>query len=162
MVKREEGKTTLPSQKQLHYLIWNFQFVSYTMDTRVNLQKRYSHQHEFWGYQQLSNKDQSCLKTVAANTEQKTNQKPQQSSLPTSISSWIVCKGSHLQWERRVLNEKSSTLSALDIIETKRCFSCLYSIHMFRQAKNNVNCRKKCWNSPHNTLLDGIEMFYSS
>ena len=46
-------------------------------------------------------------KEFAANTQHKSNLKPQQRSPLTSISSCIVCKGSHRLWECRVFKEKT-------------------------------------------------------
>ena len=70
----------------------------------------------------------------AANTQHKSNLKPQQSSPSTSISSCIVCKGSHRLWERRVFKEESTTQRAKVVAEAKLCFSCLCDKHMFRHC----------------------------
>ena len=73
-------------------------------------------------------------KAFAANTQHKSNLKPQQRSPLTSISICIVCKGSHRLWECRVFKEKTPTQRAKVVAEAKLCFSCLRDKHMFRQC----------------------------
>ena len=64
-------------------------------------------------------------KAFAANTQHKSNLKPQQRSPLTSVSSCIVCKGSHWLWECRVFKENTPTQRAKVVAEAKLCFSCL-------------------------------------
>ena len=52
-------------------------------------------------------KSKVASKAFAGNTRHKSNLRPQQSSSSTSISSCIVCKGSHRLWECRVFKEKT-------------------------------------------------------
>ena len=99
-------------------------------------------------------------KAFAANTQQKSNPKPQQRSPSTSISSCIVCKGSHQLWECRVFKEKTPTQRAKVVAEAKLCFSCLRDKHMFRQCPSPRKCRKDGCNSSHNTLLHGAERVF--
>ena len=99
-------------------------------------------------------------KAFAANTQQKSNPKPQQRSPSTSISSCIVCKGSHRLWECRVFKEKTPTQRAKAVAEAKLCFSCLRDEHMFRQCPSPRKCRKDGCNSSHNTLLHGAERVF--
>ena len=93
-------------------------------------------------------------KAFPANTQYKSNLKPQQSSPSTSISSCIVCTGSHRLWECRVFKEKTPTQA---VAEAKLCFSCLRDKHILRQCKIPRKCRKDGCNSSHNTLLHGAE-----
>ena len=93
-------------------------------------------------------------KSFAANTQHKSNLKPQQSFPSTSISSCIVCKGSHRLWECRVFKKKTPTQRA------KLCFSCLRDKHMFRQCPSPRKCRKDGCSSSHNTLLHGAERVF--
>ena len=99
-------------------------------------------------------------KAFAKNTQQKSNPKPQQRSPSTSISSCIVCKGSHRLWECRVFKEKTPTQRAKVVAEAKLCFSCLRDKHMFRQCPSPRKCRKDGCNSSHNTLLHGAERVF--
>ena len=99
-------------------------------------------------------------KAFAANTQHKSNLKPQQRSPLTSISSCIVCKGSHWMWECRVFKEKTPTQRAKVVAEAKLCFSCLRDKHMFRQCPSPRKCRKDGCNSSHNTLLHGAERVF--
>ena len=99
-------------------------------------------------------------KAFAANTQHKSNFKPQQSSPSTSISSCIVCKGRHRLWECRVFKEKNPTQRAKVVAEAKLCLSCLRDKYMFRQCKSPRKCRKDGCNSSHNTLLHGAERFF--
>ena len=99
-------------------------------------------------------------KAFAANTQQKSNPKPQQRSPSTSISSCIVCKGSHRLWECRVFKEKTPTQRTKVVAEAKLCFSCLRDKHMFRQCPSPRKCRKDGSNSSHNTLLHGAERVF--
>ena len=99
-------------------------------------------------------------KAFAANTQQKSNLKPQQISPSTSISSCIVCKGSHRLWECRVFKEKTPTQRAKVVAEAKLCFSCLRDKHMFRQCPSPRKCRKDGCNSSHNTLLHEAERVF--
>ena len=99
-------------------------------------------------------------KAFAANTQQKSNLKPQQRSPSTSISGCIVCKGSHRLWECRVFKEKTPTQRAKVVAEAKLCFSCLRDKHMFRQCLSPRKCRKDGCNSSHNTLLHGAERVF--
>ena len=96
-------------------------------------------------------------KAFAADTQHKSNFKPQQRSPLTSISSCIVCKGSHRLWECRVFQEKTPTQKAKVVAEAKLCFSCLRDKHMFRQCPSACKFRKNGCNSSHNTLLHGAE-----
>ena len=96
-------------------------------------------------------------KAFAANTQHKSNLKPQERSPLTSISSCIVCKGSHRLWECRVFKEKTPTQRAKVAAEAKLCFSCLRDKYMFRQCPSPRKCRKDGCNSSHNTLLHGVE-----
>ena len=79
-------------------------------------------------------------KAFAANKQHKSNLKPQQRSPLTSISSCIVCKGSHRLWECRVFQEKTHTQRAKVVDEAKLCFSCLHDKHMFRQCPSPRKC----------------------
>ena len=81
-------------------------------------------------------------KAFAANTQHKSNLKPQQSSPSTSIFSCIVCKGGHRLWECRVFKEKTPSQRANAVVEAKLCFSCLRGKNMFRQCKSPVNVEK--------------------
>ena len=99
-------------------------------------------------------------KAFSANTQHKSNLKPQQRSPLTSISSCIVCKGSHRLWECRVFKEKTPTQRAKVVAEAKLCFSCLRDKHMFRQCPSPRKCRKDGCNSSHNTLLHGAERVF--
>ena len=99
-------------------------------------------------------------KAFAANTQHKSNIKPQQSSPSPPISSCIVCKGSQRLWECRVFKEKTLTQRAKVVAEAKLCFSCLRDKHMFRQCKSPRKCRKDGCNSSHNTLLHGAERVF--
>ena len=92
--------------------------------------------------------------------QHKNNLKPQQSSPSTSISSCIVCKGSHRLWESRVFKEKTPTQRAKVVAEAKLCFSCLRDKHMFRQCPSPHKCRKDGCNSSHSTLLHGAEKVF--
>ena len=99
-------------------------------------------------------------KAFAANTRHKSNIKPHQSSPSTSISSCIVCKGSHRLWECRVFKEKNPTQRAKVVAEAKLCLSCLRDKHVFRQCKSPRKCKKDGCNSSHNTLLHGAERYF--
>ena len=99
-------------------------------------------------------------KAFAANTQHKSNLKQQQRSPLTSISSCIVCKGSHRLWEGRVFKEKTPTQRAKVVAEAKLCFSCLRHKHLFRQCPCPRKCRKDGGNSSHNTLLHGAERVF--
>ena len=99
-------------------------------------------------------------KAFAANTQHKSNLKPQQSSPSTSISSCTVCKGSHRLWESRVFQEKTPTQRAKVVAEAKLCFSCFRDKHMFRQCPSPRKCKKDGCNSSHNTLLHGAEKVF--
>ena len=99
-------------------------------------------------------------KAIAANMQHKSNLKPQQNSPTTSISSCIVCKGSHRLWECRVFEEKTPTQRAKVVAEAKLCFSCLRDKHMFRQCPSPLRCKKDGCNSSHNTLLHGAERVF--
>ena len=99
-------------------------------------------------------------KAFAANTQHKSNLKPQQRSPLTPISSCIVCKGSHRLWECRVFKEKTPTQRAKVVAEGKLCLSCLRDKHMFRQCPSSRKCRKDGYNSSHNTLLHGAERVF--
>ena len=94
-------------------------------------------------------------KTFAANTQHKSNLKPQERSPLASISSCIVCKGSHRLWECRVFKEKTPTQRAKVVAEAKIFVSCLRDKHKFRQCPSPRKCRKDGCNSSHNTLLHG-------
>ena len=96
-------------------------------------------------------------KAFAANTQHKSNLKPQQSSPSISISSCIVCKGSHRLWECRDFKEKTPTQRAKVVAESKLSLSCLRDKHMFRQCPSPRKCSKDGCNSSHNTLLHGAE-----
>ena len=99
-------------------------------------------------------------KAFAANTQQKSNLKPQQSSSLTSTSSCFVCKGKHRLWECRVFREKTPTQRAKVVAVTKHCFSCLRDKHTFKHCKSPRKCRKDGCNSSHNTLLHGAERVF--
>ena len=99
-------------------------------------------------------------KAFAAYTHHKSNIKPQQRSPLTSISSCIVCKGSHWLWECLVFKEKNPTQRAKVVAEAKLCFSCLRDNHMFRQCTSPRKCRKDDCNSSHNILLHGAERVF--
>ena len=99
-------------------------------------------------------------KSFAANTQHKSNVKPQQSSPSPPISSCIVCKGSHRLWECRVFKEKTPMQRAKVVAEAKLCFSCLRDKHKLRQCKCPSKCRKDGCNSSHNTLLHGAERVF--
>ena len=99
-------------------------------------------------------------KAFAANTHHKSNHQPQQISPSTSISSCIVCKGSHRLWECRVVKKKTPTHRAKVVAEAKICLSCLSDKHMFRQCPSPHNCRKDGCNSSHNTIPHGAEMVF--
>ena len=99
-------------------------------------------------------------KAFAAKTQQKSNLKPQQRSPSTSISSCIVCKGSHRMWECRVFKEKTPTQRAKVVTEAKLCFSCLRDKHMFRQCSSPRKCRKDGCNGSHNTSPHGAERVF--
>ena len=101
-----------------------------------------------------------ALKAFAANTQQKSNIKPQQRSPSTSISSCIVCKGTHRLWECHFFKEKTPTQRSKVAAEAKLCFSCLRDKHMFRQCPSHRKCRKDGCNSSHNTLLLGTERVF--
>ena len=81
-------------------------------------------------------------KAFAANKQHKSNLKPQQSSPSTSISSFIVCKGSHRLWECRVFKQKTPTQINKVVAEAKLCF------------------KKDGCNSSHNFLLHGAERVF--
>ena len=89
-------------------------------------------------------------KAFAANKQHKSYLEPQQSSPLISISSCILCKGSHRLWECRVLTEKNPTQRAKVVADAKLCFSCLRVKHMFRQCKSPRKCRKDGCNSSNN------------
>ena len=97
---------------------------------------------------------------VAANTQQKSNLKAQQRSPSTSVSSCIVCKGSHWLWECRVFKEKTPMQRAKFVAEAKLCFSCLRDKHMFRQCPSPRKCRKDGCKISHNTLHHGAERVF--
>ena len=99
-------------------------------------------------------------KAFAANTQHKSNLKPQQSSPSKSISSCIVCKGSHWLLECRLFKEKTPTQRTKVVAEAKLFFSCLQDKHIFRQCKSPRKCRKDGCNSSHNTLLHGAERVF--
>ena len=99
-------------------------------------------------------------KAFAANTQHKSNVKPQQSSPSPPISSCIVCKGSHRLWECRFFKEKIPTQRAKVVAEARLCFYCVGDKHMFRQCKGPRKCRKDGCNSSHNTLLHGAERVF--
>ena len=105
-------------------------------------------------------RSKDASKAFAANTQHKSNLKPQQRSPLTSISSCIVCKCSHWLWECHVFKEKTPTQRAKVVAETKLCFSCLRDKHMLRQCPSPRNCRKYGRNSSHNTLLHGAERVF--
>ena len=99
-------------------------------------------------------------KAFAADTQHKSNLKPQQSSPSKLISSCIVCKGSHRLWECRAFNEKTPSQRARVVAEAKLSFSCLRDEHVFRQCKSPRKCRKDGCNSSHNILLHGAERVF--
>ena len=99
-------------------------------------------------------------KASAANTQHKSNLKPQQSSPSTSIPSCTVSKGSRRLWECRVFDEKTPTQRAKVVVEATLCFSCLRDEHIFRQCKISRKCRKDGFNSSHNTLLHEVERVF--
>ena len=103
-------------------------------------------------------KSKVASKAFAANTQHKSNLKPQESSPSTSISSCIVCKGSHRLWESRVLKEKTQRTKV--VAQAKLCFSCLRDKHIFRQCPSPRKCRKDGCNSSHNTSLHGAERVF--
>ena len=99
-------------------------------------------------------------KAFAANTQHKSNLKPQQNSPSTSISGCIDCKGSNWLWEFRVFKEKSPKQRAKVAAEAKLCFSCLRDKYMFMQCKSYRKCKKDGCNSSHNTLRHGVETVF--
>ena len=105
-------------------------------------------------------KTKVASKAFAANMQQKSNHNTQQKFPSTSISSAILCKGSHILWECRVFKEKSSAQRAKVMAEAKLCFSCLRDKHMFRQCPSPRKCRKDGCSNSHNTLLNGVERFF--
>ena len=95
-------------------------------------------------------------KAFAANTQQKSTLKSQQSSSSTSIFSCIVCKSSHRLWACRVFNEDTPTQRTNIVAEAKLCFSCLRDKQIFRQRKSSHKRRKDgC-----HTLLHGAERVF--
>ena len=105
-------------------------------------------------------KSKVASKAFAANTQHKSNLRPQQSSPSTSISSCNVCKGSHRLWECRVFKENTPARRAKVVAEAKLCFSCLRDKHINRQCPSPRKCRKDGCNSSHNTLLHGAERVF--
>ena len=99
-------------------------------------------------------------KAFAANTQHKSNLKPQQRSPLTSISSCIVCKGSHQLWECRVSKEKTPTQRARVVVEAKLCFSCLRDKHMFRQAQVPESVGKMVATAPITSYFMELEGFF--
>ena len=99
-------------------------------------------------------------KAFAANTQHKNNLKPQQSYPSTSISSCIVCKGSHRLWECRVFKEKTPSQRARVVAEAKLCFSRLRDKNMYRQCPSPRKCKKDGCNCSHITLLHGAEKVF--
>ena len=95
----------------------------------------------------------------AAKTQHKSNLKPQQRSPLSSISSYLVCKGSHRLWECRVF-ENTPTQRAKVVAEAKLRFFCLRDKHIFRQCSSPRKCRKDGCNSTDNTLLHGAERVF--
>ena len=102
----------------------------------------------------------SVTRSKVASKQHKSNLKPQQRSPLTSITSCILCKGSHWLWECRVFKEKNPTQRAKVVAEAKLCFSCLRDKHMFRQCPSPCKCRKDGCNSSHNTLPHGAERVF--
>ena len=81
-------------------------------------------------------KTKVASRAFAAKTHHKSNLKQQHSSPSISISSCIVCKGSHRLWDCRVVKEKIPTQRAKVVAEATLCFSCLRDKHMLRQCKS--------------------------
>ena len=108
----------------------------------------------------LVTRSKVASKAFGANTQHKSNLKPQQSSPSTSISSCIVRKNSHRLWECRVFKEKTPTQRAKAVAEAKLCFSCLCDKHIFRQCPSPRKCRKDGCNSSHNRLLHRAERVF--
>ena len=100
-------------------------------------------------------KTKVASKAFAVNLQQKYTHKPHKSSSSTSISSCIVCKGSHWLWECRFFKKRNPTQRAKFEAEAKLCFSCFRDKHMFRQCTSPRKCRKDGCNRSHNTLLHG-------
>ena len=101
-----------------------------------------------------------ALKAFAAITQHKSNFRLQQSSPSTSISSCMICKGSHWLWKCRVFKDKTPTQRAKVVGEAKFCFSCLRDKHFFSQYKSPRKCREDGCNSSHNTFFHGAERFF--
>ena len=104
-------------------------------------------------------KSKVASKAFAANTQHKSYFKPQQRSPLTSISSCLVCIGSHRLWECRLFKEKTPTPRA-KVAEAKLCFSFLRDKHMLRQCPSPRKCSKDGCNSSHYTLLHGAERVF--
>ena len=105
-------------------------------------------------------KSKVASKEFAANTQQRSFRKMQQSAASTSIPSCIVCKGSHRLWECRVFKEKTLTQRAKVVAKAKHCFFCLRDKHTFRQCPSSRKCRNEGCNSSHNTLIHVAERVF--
>ena len=136
-------KDWLKEKAEAHNLMKNTAFKARTEDTNNSVTR-----------------SKVASKAFAANTQHRSKLKPQQSSPSTSISSCIVCKGSHRLWESRVFKEKTPTQRAKVVAEAKLCFSCLRDKHVFRQCPSHRNCKKDGCNSSHNTLIHRAERVF--
>ena len=85
----------LKEKAEAHNLMKNTRFKARTEDTNNSVTR-----------------SKVASKAFAANKQHRSNLKPQQSSPSTSISSCIVCKGSHRLWECRVFKENTPTQRA--------------------------------------------------
>ena len=99
-------------------------------------------------------------KAFAANTQHKSNLKPQQRSPLTSISICIVCKGSHRLWKCRVFKEKTPTQRAKVVAEAKLCFSCLRDKHMLGNAQVPVSVGKTAATAPITPYFMELKGFF--
>ena len=107
-------------------------------------------------------KTKTASKVFASNSQQRDTKKQIPSSSTNTYSRCIVCKGNHRLWECRVFKEKTPTLRAKLVADTKFCFSCLRDKHTFRQCPQPRKCQAEGCNSSHNSLLHGADRVFPS
>ena len=153
-------------RSQGHSSRWNEHWVNPTLLDFSNWLKEKAEAHNLMKNNAINTKTEDtsnpltrkiCVKGICCKYATKWFSKPQQSAALKSVPSCIVCKGSYLLWESRVLNEKTPTQWAKVLAEAKLCFFWLRNKLMFRQCPSPWNSMKDGCNSSQNTILHGAE-----